>query len=269
MKLTEKVKEFNELFNIYVHYIYRRFLSKKFRNPNLKKYKNIHKGRRCFIVATGPSLTLEDVATLAKNNEITFGINSCVKFFDKTSWRPTYYFVTDPCVYQSLIDEYFRFELPVVFYINIIKNQIFKTQQLESIVLEPKSYDYTQTKYFDRTGKILKLFKQQVSSDVSRIMHNGNTVVFAVLQLAIYMGFSEIYLLGTDCNFTSEQKYSKIANYSSGVPTKGKGTEDVLISGYEQFKKYTDKTKRCTIYNATRGGKLEVFERVDFDKLFS
>ena len=39
------------------------------------------------------------------------------------------------------------------------------------------------------------------------------------------------------------------------------------FSAYEVAKENAEK-KGIKIYNATRGGKLEVFERVDFDSLF-
>ena len=34
---------------------------KKGRYEKLRNIKNIHQGERCFIVATGPSLTIEDI----------------------------------------------------------------------------------------------------------------------------------------------------------------------------------------------------------------
>lgn len=40
------------------------------------------------------------------------------------------------------------------------------------------------------------------------------------------------------------------------------------INAYQKIKKYADK-KGIKIYNATRGGYLEIFERVNFDTLFS
>lgn len=43
--------------------------------------------------------------------------------------------------------------------------------------------------------------------------------------------------------------------------------EDRMILAYESAKKYVD-SHNISIYNATRGGMLEVFERVDFDSLF-
>ena len=48
--------------------------------------KNTHVGERCFVVATGPSLTFEDLNAL--KDEFCFGMNSCVLALDKTEWTP-------------------------------------------------------------------------------------------------------------------------------------------------------------------------------------
>ena len=40
-----------------------------------------------------------------------------------------------------------------------------------------------------------------------------------------------------------------------------------MVLAYKSAKKYAD-SHGIRIYNATRGGKLEVFERIDFDSLF-
>ena len=54
---------------------------------------------------------------------------------------------------------------------------------------------------------------------------------------------------------------------SSGVkPNACRKTENLLA--YQAAREYADR-HGIKIYNATRGGKLEVFERVDFDSLFS
>lgn len=72
------------------------------RYKNIRKFKNIHAGERCFIVATGPSLTYEDLDKI--KNEITFGVNSICLSYDKTDFRPTYFGVVDYDVYQKLKD---------------------------------------------------------------------------------------------------------------------------------------------------------------------
>ena len=55
----------------------------------MKLYQNRHKGQRCFIVATGPSQSIEDINKL--KGEITFSVNSIYTCFSDTDWRPTYY----------------------------------------------------------------------------------------------------------------------------------------------------------------------------------
>ena len=62
--------------------------------PFYNKYKFIddirdkYKGKRCFIIATGPSLRMQDVERL--ENEITIGMNSFYRIYDKTQFRPTF-----------------------------------------------------------------------------------------------------------------------------------------------------------------------------------
>ena len=40
-----------------------------------------------------------------------------------------------------------------------------------------------------------------LSKDLDRYVNNGCTVAFILMQLAIYMGFKEIYMLGADCTY--------------------------------------------------------------------
>ena len=54
----------------------------------IKTMKDTHKGEICFIVATGPSLTFEDLDLLADSGIFSFGMNSCVLAFDNTRWVP-------------------------------------------------------------------------------------------------------------------------------------------------------------------------------------
>ena len=57
--------------------------------------KDKYKGRRCFIVGLGPSLTTADLDLLARNREYTFSMNRCYQLFDRTEWRPDCYFISD------------------------------------------------------------------------------------------------------------------------------------------------------------------------------
>jgi hypothetical protein len=96
-----------------------------------------------------------------------------------------------------------------------------------------------------------------------------------MLQMAVYMGFKEIYLLGVDCN------YASIIDENGKIQTNNlikdhffddnKETE-IFANVNNQVLSYKAAEKYCRengikIYNATRGGKLEVFERIDFNKI--
>ena len=86
------------------------------------------------------------------------------------------------------------------------------------------------------------------------------------IQVAMYMGFKEIYLIGADCNYTTtkihfiEMPDDKQKISEGWLP---KAT-DLSIDGYKAIKKYADKHD-IKIYNATRGGMLEVFPRVNLE----
>ena len=117
------------------------------------------------------------------------------------------------------------------------------------------------------------------ADNCEKVVNMAGTILFSVLEFAIYMGFKELYLLGVDNSYTLDPEKDKIRNYSEIL--NGKDIIDgmyydmssfsadthLMEIGYITAKKYAD-SHGIKIYNATRGGKLEVFPRVDFDKLF-
>ena len=88
-----------------------------------------------------------------------------------------------------------------------------------------------------------------------------------MIQIAIYMGFKEIYLMGVDCNYTVGTS-NHFVEAGNTIPD-----EDIrtaykrLLCGYKEVKKYLKKHRDIKVYNATRGGMLEIFPRVDIDKI--
>ena len=107
--------------------------------------------------------------------------------------------------------------------------------------------------------------RPKFSSNFAQKSYLGATVAFACLQLAVYMGFTEIYLLGIDCSYLKNSS----GNYFYTQDTKDSqehGT-DYMVLAYQSAKEYAD-THGIKILNATRGGELEVFKRADFDTLF-
>ena len=90
----------------------------------------------------------------------------------------------------------------------------------------------------------------------------SSTVTISLIQIAVYMGFKEIYLLSCDCDYSGPKQH--FTYYGMKSDSKA---GDIMILAYQAAKDYAD-SHGIKIYNATRGGKLEVFEREDFDSLF-
>lgn len=217
---------------------------------SLRKYRNIHKGERCFIVATGPSLTIDDLNML--KGEMTFSMNSIIKSFEKTDWRPTYYVVTDPRVYETckpFMDK------------NDFKQMFFR-KGLNDINEDACRFSMNYISFrFSMYFEKLKI-KVKPSKNISRYFNDGPSVVFSIIQLAIYMGFSEIYLLGQDCNY-EEKTHSELASVEYKIKPTNKNAHR-MIDVFESYSTVLDKYS-VKIFNATRGGKLEVFPRVKLE----
>ena len=234
-----------------------RYLCKK-TSKQFYSYKNKYNGCRCFIVANGPSLKMEDVNKLSDNGEITFGMNRIYVLYDRTKWRPTFYLVQDPTIIRSCFKE--------------IQEKVTESVKFVKVPGEPK-YDIPNSIYFDVDyTKPDKNLPPDFFNGEDFTFADANSVSYTALQLAVYMGFRKIYLLGADCNYSVGNKEINADSYPDKrmYDSKKVGNApkmDYTFLGYGTAKNYT-KARNIKIYNATRGGKLEVFERVNFDDLF-
>lgn len=229
---------------------------------NLKSLKGKYAGTRCFIIGNGPSLKAEDLELL--KDEYTFAFNRIYYIFDQTDWRPTFYCTQDVKMVQTSWTEIQkRISTPYLFApINL--------KWYDNIPLE--------TDYFfkpDVAGEQVPVFSENIPDQVGM----GNTVAYTAIQLAVYMGFSEIYLLGVDHSFQTYQdrdgnivtdpnaKDYFCEKYNQDKDTLFVPRLDLSTLSYMAAQAYAE-NHSVIIYNATRGGKLEVFPRVDFDMLF-
>ena len=106
------------------------------------------------------------------------------------------------------------------------------------------------------------------SDNLAAKSYTGTTVTYTCMQLAAYMGFKEIYLLGVDFSYGESQLNQPYMQfYKQDVSELSMGFVNQVSLAYKAAEKYT-REHGIRIYNATRGGKLETFERVDFDHLF-
>lgn len=225
------------------------------RYERLRELAGVHEGERCFIVCTGPSLTLEDVETL--KGEYTFGLNSITKIFPRTDWRPAYYVIEDLEAYLNLEQELLAAKLENCFASDLLIDML--APKVDFIAYPFDRQNHSAMRYCPAMKP-----KLAFSGNAYEIVYGAFTVACSAMQLAVYMGFKKIYLIGCDCDYSGEKKHFiefKVANTRPILDE-----EEKMRMTYETAKKYAD-AHGIKIYNVTRGGKLEVFERVDFDEL--
>lgn len=224
------------------------------RYKRLRSYKDCAKGKRCFIICTGPSLTLDDCEKL--RNENTFCMNSFCKVMGKTSFRPTYYGIQDVQVYKDLekdINRWFQDTSNV-----LIADRITKRYKTNPKWIEfPLCYSYNS---YDRWFN--NVFKTRFSPNAYSIVYDEFSITHSLIQIAVYMGYTRIYLLGADCNFSKDRQIHFVDH--GIVDSQLDTSRDRNIAGYLAVKEYCEK-KKINVYNSTRGGQLEVFPRVKLE----
>lgn len=239
------------------YFTYKQVYKKKGANEIFGQLKNSKSGR-CFIIGNGPSLTASDLDRLV--DEDCFGTNEIHRIFDQTKWRPKYYVIVDRYS-KSTPKEIEKIDCPVVFLSDYYWR--FNDVLRRDAICIHQHYDISDSQY-------------RFSEDIQKCFYSSPTVTYAAIQIAVYLGYKEIYLLGLDHNYSYE--FDKKGNV---IHTGQKSThffkddkEEEIIGNvwgmtkaYEAFREYAD-THGIVVRNATRGGKLEVFKRTDFDSLF-
>lgn len=221
---------------------------------SIKTLKNSALSKRCFIVATGPSLTIEDVEKL--ENEVTIGVNSVFLIYDKTSWRPTEYVCTDDGYFKKMLDEY-KFNPK-----ELGKNNIFLNKKNIGLIEKNTKIKYIRFSLWNRSTD----FKWPAfHKDIEKGMYAFGTVTNIAIAIAMYMGYKEIYLIGTDCSNLNQHMINDVSDKDK---TDDKAVEiaRTQLKGYNAMRKIADKYG-VKIFNATRGGALEVFDRVNLDSV--
>ena len=226
----------------------------------LKELHNIYRGERCFVMGNGPSLNRLDLQLLA--HEITFGANAIHLNRAAMGFMTTFYTIEDQLaaednayVLQDLECEKMFFPLRIYPILGDLENAVYFNY-------EPAA---EHNRFFSR--------------NFASIAYSGYTVVFINLQLAYYMGFRDVYLIGVDLNY-------KIDTDAQGDMLLASGEEqnhfhpNYHVKNQRLWRPHIDKMIQSlrlageafaedgrAIYNASPGGNLNLFRRVDFHKL--
>lgn len=215
----------------------------------IKKVKDSHLGERCFVVATGPSLTIEDLELI--KDEYGFGMNSCVLALEKTGWVPSFFAMEDEFVYNK-VENVLLEEAK-----NRLKDKVVVSNVVASICTSARRFKQFPHHYLDHKYNPKETGEIRFSEDCYVTVYDGFSIIFSILQFAVYMGFKEIYLLGCDCNYNQAKK--NFIEHGAKDPN-ASIMGDRLIYTHSMFDKFA-KAHGVQVYNCTRGGMLEVYPR--------
>lgn len=236
-----------------------------------KELHNIANKKRCFILATGPSIKQQDLTKL--QGEDVFSISNFFLHKDINIIKPKFHFFAP--YHEPLILEN---------YINWLKLADEKLPRETNIVLAScneylvKEYGLFPTRtifYVDLKPIDLE---SPLNTDITLPVMAPQTGPIMILPVCDYMGYKEIYLVGQDMN--------RLANYGGTTQnfydndprknaTDANNWIDIIpemertLIMFKQFKKYADyfQQKEIKFYNLSPASWLSFIEKKDFNNV--
>lgn len=228
-------------------------------SEQLLNFRDKHTTDRCFILGNGPSLKNMDLDLL--KDEVTFGLNRIYLLFDQFTFRPSYFVSVNDLVLSQFADEIAKLKMP-------------------------KFINWNLRKYYapgDNSINYVKMgfgLKDEFCTNLRQPVSSGGTVTYVAMQIAYWMGFKEVILVGVDHSFADKGTPNKTEVRTSEVDKNHfhpdyfpKGVKwqlpDLLRSeiAYSLAKDAFENDNR-KILDATAGGKLTIFDKVKFEDLF-
>jgi hypothetical protein len=239
------------------------------------RFDGIYAGRRAFIIGNGPSLKDQRIDVL--RDEITFAVSAFWKHPDAAIVKPKYYAFADPLFFDGepateVFFENLRRTIASSTYFVPIKGR----STVEKMHLLPEAETF-----YIAMGREMKTLRI-TGPDPTKTMPHVITVVHLAILLAMYMGIKEIYLLGLDHDWLAHREedrhfyegqtlpgHTAVVSALSAWPYKRLMEDQLkLWNDYEIIKETAEKMG-CKIWNSTRGGFLDIFDRIPYEKVLS
>lgn len=222
------------------------------KHVSLARFHNRHSGERCFVVANGPSLNQMDLSFLRA--ETVIGLNKIYLGIDRFKFYPRYLVAVNEKVIRQSAEQLKA--------LNCVK---FISGRGSDVLPEgPLTYHIT-----------TKNVSCRFCRDIANGVREGGTVTYAALQIAYYMGFSDVVLIGLDHRYRFHGQPHEAHVLDGSDPNHfspdyfGNGQSwdnpDLPLSeeSYRIAREVYDSEGR-RIIDATVGGACPVFERADY-----
>ena len=240
----------------------------------IRPWKDRYKGERCFCIGNGPSL--KDTPLHLLNNEYTFGLNRIAKIYPMTTWRPSFYVNVTIAVmdggWASDAKEAMKDTPSFVGYGNL---PYVMDSDAGHITIPPHIFPISISEQVRHGKPYLGAWSYDIAENISKY---GSSML-SVMQVAVYMGFNPLIMVGCDLRWDAfDYHEDKDPNHFSDDywGRMNLGGKEIPVTPH-QAKRYTDDARAShilakmacdevgvKIYNATIGGELEIYPRVDF-----
>lgn len=239
-----------------------------------REFHSLHTGGRCFILATGPSIKQQNLKLL--ESETCIAVSNFFVHPDYAVIKPRYYCIT--AYHPPITEEAWQSWLAEMSKGTRSATMFFSLTDQERV--ERKGFFANRKVHYLKFGERQDMLVRH-GVDITRAVLGPQSVPIMALQLAIYMGFRQIHLLGCDhdnilhfgtsSHFYTEDKHAMMRtgyNEWDGVDMELLLTADARL--WQQYKaiRRVAGDKSTKIYNATPGGLLDVFPRVNYESLF-
>jgi len=249
---------------------YRRILSKNI------ELKNIHSGERCFIVGNAPSISKIEIEKL--KDEFVFSISNGYHHPKYSYFKPNYHLL--PALTYTSIKGGMNDEAAVRWFKEMDKEigsakLILSVKQID-LVGKYSLFSRRDVYYMDTSAK------DYHDIDLTKTIGEIWSAPQIAIQVAMYMGFKEIYLLGVDHNSICSHKYDyffdaqRVMKFKDASVDENRNIVDSLRERFlvheKLFKVYELLAnaaifKRVKIINLSEESMVDCFERDSFDKV--
>jgi len=223
-------------------------------------FKDAYKGCEIWLLGNGPSLNELDLNFL--KSEITIGTNGILLGHKRMGFSVTHYVVEDFLVAEDRAEQIKEVSTSQVWAGNYLAYCLGPNASTIWLNVSP---------FLPRTAK-----KPRFSFDARRILYSGGTVSYLCLQLAYYLGASQVNLVGFDHSYVepvAKHRFGSI--YTSNAADQNHFREDYFGPGYRWHRPNVTRMERAyavartafessgrNILNRGPGGNLEVFKRL-------
>jgi len=222
----------------------------------LLKFRDIHRGESCFIIGNGPSLNKMDLSLLKGRH--TFGLNKIHLLLERCDLDLSYHVAVNALVIEQSIRNIEALDCPSFLSFGAARTLTRGFDHIHMLATN----GYFQAPYTFHTDPLHPICE-------------GYTVTFVALQLAFFMGFKNVFLIGVDHNFKAagnpnEEQHlaGQDANhfdprYFSNMNWHLPDLEASELS-YNLARFFYHRDGR-QVLDATVGGKLQVFPKIAYE----